>query len=148
MQILLGAARDAGLLGRDVHYDLEGIMDASSAEFTLNAEGGVHTVSAYALMESTDTPMGPDAAVAEARARLATLQAQLGNLDGLLGAEIGHGVRTGHVGPALVSPVRRRRPRLPPTPVAWPFDALATFTRHCPSCRSAMWRGLRRTPTT
>jgi hypothetical protein len=89
MQILLAAARDAGLLGPDVHYDLGGIMDASSAEFTLNADGRVHTISAYALMEGSDTPQGSDAAVAEARMKLARLQAQLGSLEGLLGAELG-----------------------------------------------------------
>jgi hypothetical protein len=89
MQILLEAARDAGLLGPDAHYDLGGIMDASSAEFTLNADGRVHTVSAYALMESSGSPQGPDASVAEARTRLARFQAQLGSLEGLLGSELG-----------------------------------------------------------
>ncbi len=83
MQILLEAARDAGLLGPDAHYDLGGIMDASSAEFTLNADGRIHTVSAYALMEGGESPEGIDPVVVEARAKLALLQGQLGSLDAL-----------------------------------------------------------------
>ncbi|MDO8484059.1 MAG: hypothetical protein Q7S35_03860 [Candidatus Limnocylindrales bacterium] len=89
IQILLEAVRDAGLLGPDAHYDLGGIMDASSAEFTVNADGRIHTVSAYALMEGGDTPQGTDPAVAEARAKLANFQAQLGSLEALLGSELG-----------------------------------------------------------
>src|SRR4029078_6617794 len=88
MQLLLEAARDAGLLGPDAHYDLGGIMDASSAEFTVNADGSVHTTSAYALMESSGSPQGQDAAVAEARSKLARFHAQLGSLEGLLGGEL------------------------------------------------------------
>lgn len=129
MQLLLAAARDAGLLGRDVHYDLGGIMDASTAEFTLNAEGGVHTVSAYALMEGGEEPQGPDAAVAEARARLARLQTQLGNLDGLLGGELG--AWTAYRPDAiqlLVSPGAPDAQGLAQQPIAWPLSTpLATF---------------------
>jgi hypothetical protein len=88
MQRLLEAASDAGLLGTDAHYDLGGIMDASSAEFVVNADGRIHTISAYALMEGGDVPQGSDAVVAEARAKLARFQAQLGNLEGLLAGEI------------------------------------------------------------
>lgn len=88
MQRLLEAARDAGLLGPDAHYDLGGIMDASTAEFVVNADGRVHTISAYALMEGGDVPGGPDPAVNAARAKLAGFRAQLGNLEGLLGPEL------------------------------------------------------------
>jgi hypothetical protein len=88
LQKLLEAARDAGLLGPDAHYDLGGIMDASTAEFTVNAGGAVHTVSAYALMEGTDVPQGTDPAVVAARAKLATFQSLLTSLEGVLGAEI------------------------------------------------------------
>jgi hypothetical protein len=91
MQTLLEAAREAGLLGPDAHYDLVGIADASSAEFTVNADGRIHTISAYALMEGGDgfAPQGGDPAVTAARAKLATFQAQLGNLEALLGAALG-----------------------------------------------------------
>jgi hypothetical protein len=91
MQILLAAARDAGLLGPDAHYDLVGIADAGTAEFTLNAEGRIHKISAYALMEGGNGPLGSgaDPAVTAARAKLATFQGQLGNFQALLGSELG-----------------------------------------------------------
>ena len=89
LQILLEAARNAGLLGPDAHYDLGGIMDAGSAEFTVNADGRIHTVSAYALMEGGQTPEGADPAVAAARAKLAAFQTQLGSLEALFGSELG-----------------------------------------------------------
>jgi hypothetical protein len=134
MQILLAAARDAGLLGPDAHYDLGGIMDASTAEFTLNADGRVHRVSAYALMEGdgrpAELPPGTDPAVADARARLSLFQGQLGSLDALLDTEIGAWsayqpesvqllVSAGAPddGQGLVQP-----------PIAWPLDVgLAAF---------------------
>lgn len=92
MQVLLEAARDAGLLGPDAHYDMGGIMDASSSEFTVNADGKVHTISAYALFESGGRePQNPgaDPAVVEARAKLLIFQDQLFNLEAFLGAEVG-----------------------------------------------------------
>lgn len=89
MQILLEAARTAGLLGPDAHYDLGGIMDASTAEFTVKADGQIHTVSAYALMEGGGSPEGTDPDVAAARAKLALFQGQLTGLEALLDAEIG-----------------------------------------------------------
>ncbi len=90
VQILLEAARDAGLLGPDAFYDLGGIADASTAEFTVNADGRVHVIKAYALMEGGETVQpGTDPAVVEARAKLAAFRAKLGNLEALLGPELG-----------------------------------------------------------
>lgn len=92
MQILLAAAREAGLFGPDAHYDMGGIMDATSSEFTVNADGKVHTISAYALFESGGRkPQNPgaDPAVTEARAKLLVFQNQLGSLEALLGPEVG-----------------------------------------------------------
>jgi len=140
MQILLAAARDAGLLGPDAHYDLGGIMDASTAEFTLNAEGGVHTVSAYALMEGggrePEMPGTDDPAVADARARLSLFQGQLGSLEALLDTEIGSW--TAFEPDAVQLLVTAGAPDdgqgLVQEPIAWPLDAdLATFGRALPS---------------
>jgi hypothetical protein len=92
MQTLLEAAREAGLLGPDAHYDMGGIMDASSSEFTVNADGSIHTISAYALFESGGRePQNPgaDPSVMEARARLLIFQNQLLNLEAFLGSEVG-----------------------------------------------------------
>jgi hypothetical protein len=136
MQILLEDARDAGLLGPDAHYDLGGIMDASSAEFTVNADGRIHTVSAYALMEGGDTPQGTDPAVAEARAKLASFQAQLGNLEALLGSELG--AWSPYQADAVQLLVNSGAPDdgqgLSQQPVAWPLSTpLAGFGTSLPA---------------
>lgn len=134
MQVLLEAARDAGLLGPDAHYDLGGIMDASSAEFTLNADGRVHTVSAYALMEGSGSPQGSDPAVAEARSKLARFQAQLGSLEALLGGEMGSlsPYATESV-QLLVSAGAPDNQGLTQRPTAWPLTTpLATFGKALP----------------
>lgn len=123
MQTLLEAAREAGLFGPDAHYDLGGIMDASSAEFTLIAEGRTHTISAYALMEGGGTPPDSDPTVVEARAKLARFQEQLGNLEGLLGADLGPW--SGYDADAiqlLVSPGAPANDQgLVQEPIAWPL---------------------------
>ena len=139
MQVLLEAAREAGLLGPDAHYDLGGIMDATSSEFTVNAEGSVHTVSAYALFESGGRdPQNPgaDPAVMEARAKLLTFQNQLANLEALLGPDVGDA--TPYVPTALQLLVTDGAPvdeqALGQEPIAWPLDApLADFGEAMPS---------------
>jgi len=133
MQILLQAAGDAGLFGPDAHYDMGGIMDASSSEFTVNTEGQIHTISAYALFESGGRdPQNPgaDPAVTEARAKLLIFQNQLGSLEALLGPEVGDA--TPYVSEALQLLVRDGAPideqALGQAPIAWPLDTpLATF---------------------
>lgn len=139
MQILLEAAREAGLLGPDAHYDMGGIMDASSSEFTVNADGSIHTISAYALFESGGRePQNPsaDPAVTEARARLLIFQNQLGNLEALLGPEVGDA--TPYVPTALQLLVSDGAPvdeqALGQEPIAWPLSTpLATFGEPMPS---------------
>jgi hypothetical protein len=134
MQLLLAAARNAGLLGPDAHYDLGGIMDASSAEFTVNAEGRVHTVSAYALMEGggrePEMPGSNDPAAADARAKLSLFQGQLGSLEALLDTQIGPWTPFEPESAQLL--VTAGAPDdgqgLVQEPIAWPLDdALATF---------------------
>jgi hypothetical protein len=134
MQVLLAAARDAGLLGPDAHYDLGGIMDASTAEFTLNAEGRIHTVSAYALMENggrePEMPGTNDPAVADARARLSLFQGQLGSLEALLDTEIGPWTpfEPESVQLLVTAGAPDDGQGLVQAPIAWPLDAdLASF---------------------
>lgn len=133
MQLLLEAARDAGLLGPDAHYDMGGIMDASSSEFTVNADGAIHTISAYALFESggrePENP-GAEPAVIEARAKLLVFQNQLGQLEALLGPEVGDA--TPYVPTALQLLVSDGAPvdeqALGQEPIEWPLETpLATF---------------------
>ena len=139
MQILLAAARDAGLLGPDAHYDMGGIMDATSSEFTVNADGNVHTISAYALFESGGRePQNPgaDPAVTEARARLLTFQNQLGNLEALLGPDVSDA--TPYVAESLQLLVSDGAPideqALGQNPVEWPLsEPLATFGATMPA---------------
>jgi hypothetical protein len=136
MQALLEAARDAGLLGPDAHYDFAGIADASSAEFTLDASGRVHTISAYALMEGLDVPQGADPAVTEARAKLAAFQARLGNLEALLGAELGTwSPYRAEAIQLLVSPGAPDDGQgLTQQPIAWPLsEPLASFGATLPA---------------
>jgi hypothetical protein len=139
MQVLLEAARDAGLFGPDAHYDMGGIMDASSSEFTVNAEGSIHTISAYALFESGGLePQNPgaDPAVTEARARLLIFQNQLANLEALLGPDVGDA--TPYIAESLQLLVSDGAPvdeqALGQSPIEWPLlESLATFGEAMPA---------------
>ena len=135
MQILLEAARDAGLLGPDAHYDLGGIMDASSAEFTLNAEGArPHDLGLRPDGEQPARPQGQDPAVAEARSKLARFQAQLGSLEALLGGEMGDwSPYEADSVQLLVSDGAPDDQGLAQRPIAWPLSTpLATFGKAMP----------------
>lgn len=137
MQRLLEAARDAGLLGQDAIYDLGGIMDASTAQFTVNADGRVHTVSAYALMEAGESPPdGADPAVTQARAKLANFRAQIGSLEGFLGPELG--AWSPYAAESVQLLVSHGAPDdgqgLAQKPVAWPLSTpLAAFGTALPT---------------
>ena len=135
MQRLLAAARDAGLLGVDAHYDLGGVMDASTAEFTVIVDGITHTVSAYALNIGVDAPQGTDPNVVAARARLADFAMQLSSLEGLLAGEIGpwSAFEAESVQLLVTAGAPQDPEGLAQDPIAWPLDTpLAGFgeTRH------------------
>jgi len=86
LQRLLAAAEAAGLLGKDADLPANGIADAQTASFTVVANGGVHHVTAYALIESQNTD-GLDPATIVARAELLAFTQQLAQLPTLVGAD-------------------------------------------------------------
>jgi hypothetical protein len=82
VQQVLRAAQEAGLLDGDAQYDYQGIADATTTVFTVNADGKTVNVSAYALgldPSPTGTPT-----VDAAREKLATFMGQVTNLAGWL----------------------------------------------------------------
>ncbi|MEO7118211.1 MAG: hypothetical protein ABIZ34_04485 [Candidatus Limnocylindrales bacterium] len=89
VQTILAAAQQAGLLERDHHYDLGGIFDAQTTTFFLDAAGGRHRTSAYAL--GLESGMGdglPPADELEARHVLSRFQATFLDLSSWLGADV------------------------------------------------------------
>lgn len=88
VDVIVEAARAAGLDGPDASYDVTNIADAATTVFTLTIDGETHRISAYALFED---PLGDPTLDEEARAgrdRLNELQRQLGDLEALLGHPI------------------------------------------------------------
>lgn len=83
IQTILDAARDAGLLGADAHYDHPGIADAPTTTFTVNADGVRHVVSAYALGSDDGGMANPDA---DKRAKLQAFRERASNLSSWLPA--------------------------------------------------------------
>ncbi|HEX7464910.1 MAG TPA: hypothetical protein VF382_08480 [Actinomycetota bacterium] len=82
VQAILEAARAAGLMGQDAHYDFPcGVTDAPTTTFALFAAGEKHLVSAYALGMDQGSCEGSDA---EARSKLAAFQAKLSDLSSWL----------------------------------------------------------------
>jgi len=89
VQAILEAARVAGLLGEDRHYDNQRIADASTTTFTVYAGGKRHVVSAYALFEGEESVGSDDR---EAREALLDFQGKMFSLEswlpqGSVGAE-------------------------------------------------------------
>jgi hypothetical protein len=84
IQAILAAAKAAGLLGPDRHYDAIRVADAPTTIFTVLADGVRHTVSVQAL----GTEQSPDASPEEiaARAKLSALQSKLSDLSSWLPA--------------------------------------------------------------
>jgi hypothetical protein len=70
MQAILQAAKDAGLLDGNAHYDVDTIADAATTVFTINADGKSYVISAYALSADEIMVPGVSREDAEARARL------------------------------------------------------------------------------
>ena len=77
VQAILAAARDAGLLGPNRHYDAPGIMDAATTTFTVVADGAKHVISAYALGLEVPSPPGVSEEELEARKALLDFSAKL-----------------------------------------------------------------------
>jgi hypothetical protein len=87
---ILRAARDAGVLGQDRHFDMEGVYDLWSVWFTSTTDGVSHRVSAYALGFSDEARLAPPGDL-EARRKLDAFYGQLLDLrawlpDGAVGA--------------------------------------------------------------
>jgi hypothetical protein len=86
VQAILEAAKAAGLLGPDRRYDFPTIADAPTTTFTVNAGGGRHVISVYALAEAQQGPpqQGMSQGDLEARQALAAFQGKLGDLGSFL----------------------------------------------------------------
>lgn len=131
LQRLLAAAALAGLLGPDAHYDAAGVADATTAQFTVEAAGGRHVISAYALGIATPDMEGGPAASA-ARARLRSFAEGLGDLRRMLAPEVvgpdgpyDFGSLRVYVTPGAPQP---GDPAVSRPPLAWPLRTpLATF---------------------
>lgn len=79
IQMILEAARDAGLLDGDKEYTLDMIADAATTVFTITADGKTHTVSVYSLGSVEDefvNDMIPEEEV-EARQKIAEFEAMM-----------------------------------------------------------------------
>jgi hypothetical protein len=131
MQRILRAARAAGLMGPDRHYENNSVADASTTVFTLNAGGGVHRISAYALFDAEDTMMIP-ADHREPRRLLLALQQDLMDVRNRLGEDVA-GPDLPYVPTAMRIVSREADPKLDENQalvklVDWPLQtSLATF---------------------
>lgn len=76
MARILGAAREAGTLGPDRHYDLPDTYDLWTVKFTVTADGRTHRVSAFALGFKDEERLAPPGEM-EARRNLNTFNKRL-----------------------------------------------------------------------
>lgn len=86
IQRLLGAADDAGLLGRDRRYGLENVYDLWTTSFTVTVAGIRHQTWAYALGFEDENRLAPRDEI-EPRARMLDFYGRIGDLRGWLGAD-------------------------------------------------------------
>jgi hypothetical protein len=123
---LVELAKDNDLL-RDAHYDVVGIADATTTVLTINLDGTIHTVSAYALAEAGMDDIGGDGTMDEAtREGRAALRAFVGALTGLPEADFADAWAPFR--PAalrIFTSAAVADPELPQAPVAWPLGDLA-----------------------
>jgi hypothetical protein len=81
VQAILEAAKAAGLLGTDRHYDFPTISDAPTTTFTVVADGSRHVTSVYALGEAVGaSAQGISQDELQARQALSKFQTKLGDL--------------------------------------------------------------------
>jgi hypothetical protein len=81
VQAILEAAKAAGLLGPDRSYDFQNISDAPTTKFTVDAAGGAHVMSVYALYEAAGAGgQGPSPDEVQARQALSAFLTKLGDL--------------------------------------------------------------------
>lgn len=136
VQAILVQAQEAGLLGPDATYDYPCIADAPTTTFTVVADGGTHTVSAYALGFEEGMGQGSCADVDEqARAELAEFSQMLGDLAGWL-PQGSMSAEEEYVPSEMRVYVRPYLgdPELEQVPVEWPLDdPLASFGKPDPN---------------
>jgi len=124
IQIVLGAAKEAGLLASPPDYSLPdgiGIADAADTVVRINANGANYVHSAYAL----DITQSESMASTPARDNLAAFVAKVSDLQGLVGAE-----HLGAEAPLVATQYRFQAMAVDPTQytdieptiVPWPAD--------------------------
>ena len=130
LQRVIDAAEDAGLVGPDRHYDLRGIVDATTTTFTVAADGRTHIVSAYALGLEEGFEGQLDPTELQARRALTAFQALFFDLPGWLGPDVlADGLPYAFDDIRIIArPGAIEDPAVPQRPIAWPLDTpLARF---------------------
>jgi len=139
VQAILGAARDAGLLGPDASYTTSQVADGTETTFSVVAAGRRHVVSVYALVEDP-APAGASAQELEARKELAALEERLFDLRSWLPAGA-IGEETSYVFTELrilVQPYRESEQDLVEPEQTWPLvEPLASFGEPVPDLAGA-----------
>jgi hypothetical protein len=136
IDLLLNAARSAGLTGPDRQLDFPGIADATTSVFIVVTPEGRHTTTVYALHEAAGIDGRLPADERATRAALTTFESQLFDLRSVLGAD-----NVTEQQPYV--PTRMRLfvhkaqdpidPGQLPQTKAWPLSDLATFGESWPA---------------